>query len=98
MRPDHDGDDPSGKVLVDAGDPFGRNGEPCLFTHFPDDACIDRFVELDGPSVPRPDIAVLQPEEAQAFRRSMKGDRLEALWVLAMSLAFAKGSCSASDG
>jgi hypothetical protein len=60
---------------------------------------IDRNVaELVTPRKARHDFTTFSPAQARRFLDAVKGDRLEALHVLALTTGCAKASCSASDG
>jgi integrase len=45
----------------------------------------------EGPSVPRHEMRALAPEEARRFLDAVKGDRLEALYTVAVSLGLRQG-------
>jgi integrase len=52
----------------------------------------------DGVKIQRREGRTLTPEQARAFLREVKGDRLEAANVVALALGLRRVSCSGSPG
>src|SRR5262249_46507331 len=46
---------------------------------------------VDPPSVPRPEMQALTPEQARAFLDAVRGDRLQVLYTVALSLGLRQG-------
>jgi integrase len=50
------------------------------------------------PRKARHDFVTFTPDQARCFLEAVKGDRLEALYILALTTRMREGSCSGSDG
>lgn len=50
------------------------------------------------PRVEEKETPVFEPDEARRFAAAVAGNRLEALYVVALALGLRQGSCSGSDG